>query len=56
MELEIGHPVEGALRAVDELGPDLVVVTRPPRRRGQDPFAEKIARYAPTSVLIVPQT
>jgi len=48
--MEIGHPVEGALRAIDDLGPDLVVVTRPPGRRGQDPFAEKIARHAPTSV------
>ena len=53
--MEIGHPVEGALRAIDDLGPDLVVVTRPPGRRGQDPFAEKIARHAPTSVLVVPR-
>lgn len=55
VELEIGHPVAGTLRAADELDPDLVVVARPPRRRGQDPFAEKIARYAPTSVLVVPR-
>ena len=54
-ELEIGHPLEGTLRAAEELGPDLLVAARPPRRRGQDPFAEKVARYAPTSVLIVPQ-
>jgi nucleotide-binding universal stress UspA family protein len=54
IELEIGHPFEGTLRAADELSADLVVVARPPRRRGQDPFAEKIARYLPTSVLIVP--
>lgn len=56
IELEIGHPFEGALRAAEELPADLVVVARPPRRRSQDPFAEKIARYLPTSVLIVPQS
>ena len=28
-------------------------MTRPPRRRGQDPFAETIARHAPTSVHVV---
>lgn len=54
-DIEIGHPLEGSLRAAEQLGPDLIVVARPPRRRGQDPFAEKIARYAPVSVLIVPQ-
>ncbi len=52
--IEIGHPLEGTLRAAEQLGPDLIVTARPARRRGQDPFAEKIARYAPTSVLIVP--
>lgn len=56
IELEIGHPFEGALRAAEELPADLVVVARPPRRRSQDPFPEKIARYLPTSVLIVPQS
>jgi len=55
IEIEIGHPLEGTLRLAAELGPDLIVVAEPPRRRGQDPFAEKVARYAPTSVLIVPQ-
>lgn len=54
-EMEIGHPLEGTLRAAEQLGPDLIVAARPSRRRGQDPFAEKVARHAPTSVLIVPQ-
>jgi nucleotide-binding universal stress UspA family protein len=55
IELEIGHPIEGALRASEELAADVVVVACPPRRRGQDPFAAKVARYLPASVLIVPQ-
>ena len=56
IELESGHPLDEALRAAEELAVDLVVVARPPRRRGQDPFAEKVARYLPTSVLSVPRT
>ena len=55
IELEAGHPLDGALRAAEELAVDLVVVARPPRRRFQDPFAEKVARHASTSVLIVPR-
>jgi nucleotide-binding universal stress UspA family protein len=54
-EIELGHPLEGALRAAERLAPDLIVAARPPRGRGQDPFVEKVARYASTSVLIVPQ-
>jgi nucleotide-binding universal stress UspA family protein len=54
--LEAGHPLDGALRAAEELDVDLMVVARPPRRRGQNPFAEKLARHASTSVLIVPRT
>lgn len=56
IEVDIGYPLEGALRAAEELAADLVIVARPPRRRGQDPFAEKVARYASTSVLVVPRT
>jgi nucleotide-binding universal stress UspA family protein len=56
IELEAGHPLDGALRAAEALDVDLVVVARPPRRRGQDPFAEKVARHASMSVLIVPRT
>ena len=41
IELRAGHPLEGALRAAEDLDVDLVVVARPPRRRGQDPFAER---------------
>lgn len=51
--IESGHPLEGTLRAVEAYRPDLVVAARPRRRRGQHPFAEKLARYAPISVLIV---
>ena len=53
-EIEVGHPLDGTLRTAERLAPDLIVAARPPRRRGQDPFAEKVARYASTSVLIVP--
>ncbi len=53
-EMELGHPLEGTLKAVERLAPDLIVAARPPRRRGQDPFVEKVARYTPISVLIVP--
>ncbi|HEY4634107.1 MAG TPA: universal stress protein [Candidatus Limnocylindrales bacterium] len=56
IELDLGHPLEGAFRAAKQTGADLVVMARPPRRRGQDPFAEKVARYASNSVLIVPAT
>ena len=55
IELEIGHPVDGALQAAEQLAADLLVVARPPRRRGQDPFAEKVARYGSTSALVVPR-
>jgi nucleotide-binding universal stress UspA family protein len=55
-EMETGHPLETTLQAVDHLAPDLIVVAREPRRRGQNPFAEKVARYNSTSVLIVPTT
>ncbi len=54
VELEMGHPLDGARQAAGRFGADLVVVARPPRRRGQDPFAEKVARHLPASVLIVP--
>ncbi len=54
-EIELGHPLDGTLRAAERLAPDLIVAARPSRQRGQDPFVEKVARYASTSVLIVPQ-
>lgn len=53
--IEWGHPLEGTLRVAERLGPDLIVVARPVGRRRNDPFAEKVARYAGTSVLVVPQ-
>jgi nucleotide-binding universal stress UspA family protein len=55
VEVEWGHPVEGTLRVAERLAPDLIIVARPAGRRSHDPFAEKVARYARTSVLVVPQ-
>ncbi len=49
-----GHPVETTLQVAEKLGPDAIVVARRRGRRGHDPFAEKIARYAKTSVLMTP--
>ncbi|MEX1173275.1 MAG: universal stress protein [Chloroflexota bacterium] len=51
--LRDGQPLERTLDAASTLGVDVVVVTRSARRRGRDLFAEKVARHAPVSVLIV---
>lgn len=53
-EMALGHPLDGTLRAADTGAVDLIVAARPSRGRSDDPFAEKVARSAPTSVLIVP--
>lgn len=53
-EMALGHPLDGTLRAADTGAVDLIVAARPSRGRSHDPFVEKVARYAPTSVLIVP--
>lgn len=50
-----GHPLQATLDAVSEFGVDLVAVARSLRRQDRDPFAEKIARHAAVSVLLVPQ-
>ena len=50
-----GHPLQATLDAISEFGVDLVAVARPLRRQGRDPIAEKIARHAAVSVLLVPQ-
>ena len=54
VDLRGGHPLETALAAGEELGADLIAVARPHRRPGHDPFAEKVARHASRSVLLVP--
>ena len=56
IDLRSGHPLQATLGATAEFGVDLAVVARPGRRRGLDPFAEKVARHAPVSVLVVPVT
>lgn len=49
-----GHPLQATLDAAASRGADLVAVARTLRRPGRDGFAEKIARYSPVSVLVVP--
>ncbi|MEX1170415.1 MAG: hypothetical protein WEE50_09770, partial [Chloroflexota bacterium] len=56
LELQFGHPLKLSLELADALGVDLVAVARPPRRPGQYPFAELLARYSSRSVLLVPVT
>ena len=53
-ELRGGHPLQATLDAIHELNVDLVAVARPHHRPGRDPYAEKVARHSPTSVLLVP--
>jgi nucleotide-binding universal stress UspA family protein len=52
--LREGHPVQAMLDATEEFGVDLIAVARVHRRPGHDPFAEKVARHASVSVLLVP--
>ncbi len=52
--LRDGHPLVTTLKAAEELGADVVAVARPPRGPGRDPLAEKIARHARVSALLVP--
>ncbi|MEX1169339.1 MAG: universal stress protein [Chloroflexota bacterium] len=49
-----GHPLQATFDVIEELRVDLVAVARPLRRPGRNPFAEKIARHSPASVLLVP--
>jgi len=52
-ELRGGHPLAAALQALDDVGADLVVVARPGLRPGRAGLAERVAAYAPASVLLV---
>lgn len=54
VDLRFGHPLQTALAAADEHQADLLVVGRRPPRPGDQPFADKVARYASVSVLLVP--
>lgn len=49
-----GHPLESASEAAAQRGADLIALPRLARRPGGDALSEKVARYAPVSVLIVP--
>jgi nucleotide-binding universal stress UspA family protein len=49
-----GHPLQAASEAAAERAVDLIAIPRMARRPGGDAFSEKVARYAPVSVLIVP--
>jgi nucleotide-binding universal stress UspA family protein len=49
-----GHPMQGTFDTATARGADLIAVARGLRRPGADPFAEKVARYAPVSTLVVP--
>ena len=53
LESEGGHPVDAALQSAERIDPDLIIVPR--QHQGHDPFGEKIARYAKTTVVIAPE-
>jgi nucleotide-binding universal stress UspA family protein len=53
LESEGGHPVDAALQSAERIEPDLIIVPR--QHQGHDPFGEKIARYAKTTVVIAPE-
>ncbi len=55
LEAKAGHPVDTALKVAEQRGVDVVVAPQRWGRRGHDPFAEKVARYAKTSVLMIPE-
>jgi nucleotide-binding universal stress UspA family protein len=54
VELHFGHPLQTAREVVDRHLADLLVVARRPPQPGDYPFADKVARYSSTSVLLVP--
>lgn len=53
-DMRTGHPVEVATELAQEQHADLTVINRRRGRRGNDPFAEKVARYAKNTVLMIP--
>ncbi|HWH37736.1 MAG TPA: universal stress protein [Candidatus Limnocylindrales bacterium] len=54
VEMEAGHPLHAALAAESAHRSDLLVVARRRPRPGDHPLADKVTRYASTSVLMVP--
>jgi nucleotide-binding universal stress UspA family protein len=56
VELHMGQPLQAAMAVGAQHQADLLVVGRYPPRPGDQPFADKLARYASTSVLLVPTT
>jgi nucleotide-binding universal stress UspA family protein len=53
LESDGGHPIDAALQSSERVDPDLILVPR--RRRGNDPFVEKIVRYAKSTVVVAPE-
>lgn len=54
LELHMGQPLHAAMSVADAHQADLLVVGKYPPRAGDQPFADKLARYAAASVLVVP--
>jgi nucleotide-binding universal stress UspA family protein len=54
LEVHLGQMLQTAMAIGDEHRADLLVVARYPPRPGDHPFADKLARYSSTSVLLVP--
>jgi nucleotide-binding universal stress UspA family protein len=54
VDLVEGHPLQAVIDSAESRGADLVGIGRLPRRPGADAFSEKVARYVPTSVIMVP--
>ena len=49
-----GHPLDACSGVARDTQADLVVLCRPPHHPGRYPLAEKLTRYLPASVLLVP--
>ncbi|HUG47418.1 MAG TPA: universal stress protein [Candidatus Limnocylindria bacterium] len=54
IDLRLGHPLQAGFELADDHRADLLVVARRPVRPGEHPLADKVARYASTSVVLVP--
>ena len=55
IELRFGHPLQVCREVAVNTGADLVVLARQQQPPGSYPFAQKLARYLPTSVLLMPE-
>jgi nucleotide-binding universal stress UspA family protein len=54
LELHMGQPLQAAMAVGDSHQADLLVVGKYPPQPGDQPFADKLARYASASVLVIP--